>query len=72
MQDHFRTSSTLFVHPCSQLVLMLHGAPAIAQNTGSIFGSVQDSSGAVIPGAVVTATDPVHAITRAVKEQWFR
>ena len=28
---------------------------------------MQDSSGAVIPGAVVTATDPVHAVTRAVK-----
>jgi hypothetical protein len=46
---------------------ILVARPAIAQNTGSIYGSVEDSSGAVIPGAVVTATDPVHAITRTVK-----
>jgi hypothetical protein len=46
---------------------MLGLRPAVAQNTGSIYGSVQDSSGAVIPGAVVTASDPVHAVTRTVK-----
>jgi len=46
---------------------MLGLRPAAAQNTGSIYGSVQDSSGAVIPGAVVTASDPVHAVTRTVK-----
>src|SRR5580692_3337509 len=49
------------------VVAILTARPAIAQNTGSIYGSVEDSSGAVIPGAVVTATDPVHAITRTVK-----
>ena len=47
------------------MMLVVH--PVFAQNTGSIYGSVQDASGAVIPGAVVTATDPAHAITRAVK-----
>jgi hypothetical protein len=47
--------------------MMLIARPAVAQNTGSIYGSVQDSSGAVIPGAVVTASDPVHAVIRAVK-----
>src|SRR5271168_3627091 len=47
--------------------MMLAARPAIAQNTGSIFGSVQDPSGAVIPGAVITAADPAHAVSRAVK-----
>jgi Carboxypeptidase regulatory-like domain len=47
--------------------MMLTVRPAFAQNTGSIFGTVQDSTGAVIPGAVLTATDPAHAITRSIK-----
>ncbi|HEX3969044.1 MAG TPA: carboxypeptidase regulatory-like domain-containing protein [Edaphobacter sp.] len=47
--------------------MMLAARPAIAQNTGSIFGTVQDTTGAVIPGALVTAMDPAHATTRAVK-----
>src|ERR1700742_4118468 len=47
--------------------MMLAARPAVAQNTGSIFGTVQDSTGAVIPGALVTATDTAHAVTRAVK-----
>jgi Carboxypeptidase regulatory-like domain len=47
--------------------MMLTTRPALAQNTGSIFGTVQDSTGAVIPGAAVTATDPTHAVARAVK-----
>ena len=40
---------------------------ASGQNTGTIFGNVVDQSGAVIPGATVTANDPTHGITRAVK-----
>jgi len=47
--------------------MMLAARSAVAQNTGSIFGTVQDSTGAVIPEALVTATDPAHAVTRAVK-----
>ena len=47
--------------------MMLTVRPALAQNTGSIFGTVQDSTGAVIPGAILTATDPAHAIARSVK-----
>ncbi|HXC94464.1 MAG TPA: carboxypeptidase regulatory-like domain-containing protein [Edaphobacter sp.] len=47
--------------------LMLAARPVLAQNTGSIFGSVQDATGAVIPGAAITATDPSHAVSRAVK-----
>jgi hypothetical protein len=41
--------------------------PAAAQNTGSIFGSVQDVSGAVIPGALITAADTIHSTSRTVK-----
>ncbi len=63
---YFRTSSTFLV-TLFALVLICAARPAVAQNTGSIFGSVEDSSGAVIPGAVISAKDPVHAITRVVK-----
>ena len=49
------------------VTMMLTARPAHAQNTGSIFGTIQDSTGAVIPGAAVTATDHAHAVTRAVK-----
>jgi outer membrane receptor protein involved in Fe transport len=48
-------------------VLMLGSRPARAQNTGSIFGTVQDATGAVIPGAEVTAADATHGVTRTVK-----
>ena len=37
-----------------------------AQNTGSILGSVTDSSGAVIPGAKVTAIEPTTGFNRSV------
>ena len=33
--------------------------PALAQQTGEIYGKVTDSSGAVIPGVTVTASSPV-------------
>jgi hypothetical protein len=48
-------------------VLMLGLRPASAQNTGTIFGSVQDTTGAVIPNASVVATDATHGVTRTVK-----
>ena len=63
----FACASRIFVVVFFAAAVMLAVRPAAAQNTGSIFGSVQDSSGAVIPAAVVTATDSAHAITRAVK-----
>lgn len=49
------------------LAVFAGGRAAIAQNTGSIFGSVQDKTGAVIPGATVTVADTDHGINRAVK-----
>ena len=48
-------------------LLMLGSRAASAQNTGSIFGTVQDTTGAVIPDAEVTATDTTHGMTRTVK-----
>jgi hypothetical protein len=54
----------------SLLVLMLifsHALTATAQVTsGTILGSVQDSTGAAIPGATVTATAPTVGISRKV------
>ncbi|HUO15396.1 MAG TPA: carboxypeptidase-like regulatory domain-containing protein, partial [Verrucomicrobiae bacterium] len=42
-------------------------APLLAQVTsGTIFGTVRDSSGAVIKGATVTISDPSTGITRTV------
>src|ERR1700745_911914 len=61
------STSQMFLLAFVAVVSILTVRPAIAQNTGSIYGGVEDSSGAVIPGAVVTATDPVHAVTRTVK-----
>jgi outer membrane receptor protein involved in Fe transport len=42
------------------------GLQAHAQNTGSIFGSVADQSGAAIPGAQVTARSNEQGFTRTV------
>jgi hypothetical protein len=56
------SSFTLFSIPA---LLLLNSTTASAQVTsGSIFGSVQDPSGAVIPGATVTATATSIGITR--------
>ena len=40
---------------------------AKAQNTGTILGSVQDKTGAVVPGANVTVADPSTGVNRSVK-----
>jgi len=40
-------------------VVLLTAAPAMAQErTGSIAGSITDSSGGVLPGATIQATSP--------------
>ncbi len=43
---------------------LLGGKAMHAQNTGSVFGSVQDPSGAIVPKAVVTIVDSAHGVTR--------
>ena len=48
------------------------GSPAEAQGTASIIGQVTDQSGAVLPGATVTATSPalqVPQVTAVTNEQ---
>src|SRR6266699_3761138 len=39
-------------------ILVLSVSPALAQADGSISGVIRDASGAVIPGAMVTVTNP--------------
>ena len=48
--------------------LLASTVPLVAQETsGSIFGTVQDASGAIIPNAIVVATAPLIGATRTVK-----
>jgi len=55
MKNIFRTALVLALFACASLLLSV---PASAQSIyGSIFGTVSDSSGAIIPGAMVTVTD---------------
>ncbi|HEX4783405.1 MAG TPA: TonB-dependent receptor [Candidatus Sulfotelmatobacter sp.] len=46
------------------LVMVMFGAAAWAQNTGSITGTVKDSSGAAVAGATVLITNAEHGINR--------
>jgi len=46
------------------LLAILFVGAAWAQDTGSITGTVKDSSGATVPGASVIVTSPDHGITR--------
>jgi hypothetical protein len=48
------------------LAFCLAAGTAHAQNSGSVFGTIADSSGAVLPRATATLTDPDHGFTRAV------
>ena len=47
--------------------VVMTGGRAFAQNTGSIFGTVQDKSGAVVKGAEVTVVELDRGVTRTVK-----
>ena len=48
------------------LAFCLAAGTAHAQNSGSVFGTIADSTGAVLPRASATLTDPDHGFTRAV------
>src|SRR5262245_17671477 len=49
---------------CTVLVLLASGRPAAAQNTGTVSGTIIDSSGQVVPGATVTLTNESTADAR--------
>lgn len=52
------------------LLIVLAAVPAAAQtSTGRIYGTVSDSSGAVLPGANVTATNERTRVTRSTVAQ---
>jgi len=44
--------------------LVILASPALAQTTGTIGGSVQDTSGAVVPGVTVSATNEATGLVR--------
>ena len=51
-------------------VFLLAAAAAFAQQTlGSLNGTVSDSSGAVVPGTIITVSDPSIGVTRTTKTQ---
>src|SRR5580704_10051553 len=57
-----------WILPLIALVLLLLSGPLThAQTTAQLTGTVQDSSGAVIPSAQVTLTDEASGITRIVQ-----
>jgi len=47
---------------CEFLLLALSAGPALGQDTGSITGSVRDTSGAIVPGATVNVTNSERGI----------
>ena len=49
------------------LISLLHCAAAQTGNSGTITGSVTDSTGAVVPGATVAILNPVSGYTRTAK-----
>lgn len=49
---------------CALLVVLLLPLAALAQDAGSITGTVRDSSGAVVPGAEVKAVSAAIGVTR--------
>ena len=57
MKSNFR-QATLFMLIAAACCLGLSGLASAQEITGTIVGTVRDSSGAVVPGATVTITDP--------------
>jgi len=57
---------SLFRLACLSLLLLCLPALVLAQTTGSITGTVRDSSGAVVPNAQVTISDTSKGFTRTI------
>jgi hypothetical protein len=78
MNNTFREQTTSRLHPIPRyfpgsrlrmllvLVFGLAGGIAHAQNAGSVFGTVVDASGAVLPAATATLTEQDRGFTRKV------
>src|SRR5579871_703595 len=47
-------------------LILLSPLPSFAQSTSNIIGTVKDSTGAVVPGAAVTATNTDTGLARQV------
>src|SRR5439155_2048133 len=56
------TSRDLVQRSLSVLLLCACSLPAMAQGVGAIGGTIADSSGAVLPGATVTLSNPLGSI----------
>ena len=46
------------------ILVGLHGAPALAQGTAELQGTVKDATGAVLPGATLTITNKASGQVR--------
>ena len=66
-RDTWRSVASLGVFACAVLICSLHG---FAQQTlGSINGTVVDSTGASVPGAIITVTDTATNYTATTQTQ---
>ncbi len=61
-----RRPNILALVACSTFAAWLAAAPATAQDTGTISGTVVDASGQVVPGASITLTHEGTSTTRAM------
>ena len=48
------------------LIAIVAAAPALAQSTGTIQGTVTDAQGAVVPGAMIVIRNQATAVERSV------
>src|SRR4051812_23783172 len=68
-------SRSLIVRTALTLLVLVHAGVAMAQSSGSLRGTVADSTGAVLPGATVTLTNEATKFTRTgtsdAKGQYF-
>src|SRR5580658_6206087 len=65
MSNRSLHAGLLAIGALATIALML-AAPAFAQSTGAIQGTVTDSSGSPVPNAAVTVKDPDHGVDRTL------
>ncbi len=54
---------------CLALTMALIPTAALAQGSVTIFGTVSDASGSVVPGATITATNAQTALERVTPDE---